>query len=149
MYYFLGDARDLFHYGAGANLEFGRAYPSEGMGYGLGARAGFCYPITNPDAVGGALYMTTAGPRFSLFWGGRDKASLGGDAVAGAALMMLSTGPDTLSNVAPYAEINLNADFPVSPVFHLGLDAGYCAEFDRYLIISGLKAALVLELNLY
>ena len=143
-----GPITEYLHYGAGGFFCAGVTWPGKSVNLTLGAEVSFIRVLNDTGVVGGPLSLSTAGPMVQLGTGSHTPYSVTAGVSGGAAMIIVAGTAKTMIKTAPYADVALQASFPIGGKVFLGAAMRFLALFADDILIMAAIPSLELRMEL-
>lgn len=141
---FLGSFAEYSRYGAYGALQLGLLFLQRSWSFSAGGRVSVNRAFMADGVGGGPVYLSTAGVNVQYGLGAAQRFRLAACSSGGAAFISIPVGEALLTKTVPYADLGVQAGFPVARDFFLGGELRVLGAFDAELTIMGVAATVSL-----
>lgn len=142
--FLVGEASDLFRYGAGVQFSVGYSSAGESRSTSYGARGAVYRIFADRDVFGGQLYLVSLGPDLHVSTIYRDPSRVTVRVSAGPAALAVVEEGETLAKLVPYVDAGATARLPLGKRISIGGELSLLAIFEEGLPLIGIAPSLLL-----
>ncbi len=117
---FLGSFAEYSRYGAYGALQLGLLFLQRSWSFSAGGRVSVNRAFMADGVGGGPVYLSTAGVNVQYGLGAAQRFRLAACSSGGAAFISIPVGEALLTKTVPYADLGVQAGFPVARDFFFG-----------------------------
>ncbi len=141
---YLGTFADYSGYGVYGALQAGLLFLKPSWSFSAGGRLSANRAFMADGVGGGPVYLSTAGVNVQYGLGAAQRFRLAACASGGVAFISVPAGEALLTKTVPYADLGVQAGFPVARDLFLGGELRVLGAFDPDVLMLGVAATVSL-----
>jgi hypothetical protein len=141
---FLGSFSDYSSYGVYGSLQAGLLFLKPSWSFSAGGRLSANRAFMADGVAGGPVYLSTAGVNVQYGLGAAQRFRLAACSSGGAAFISIPVGEVLFTKTVPYADLGVQAGFPVARDLFLGGELRVLGAFDPDVLMLGVAATVSL-----